>query len=140
MERELLSLTTEKVWTLVKLPKDQNSIPVRWTNNLKVDSTANVLRFKARHVGEGFMQVEAVEYSEIFWPVSKCSTVKLNLALTAFKGWNSMCLRRKAACLKATFDQDLFADQRESILIPGHEEKIYLLLKALYGLRQASRL
>lgn len=86
------------------------------------------------------MQVEKVEFSEAFSPVSKHSTVRMILALMASHGWKRMCLDIKTALLKAPLDQELCVNQPEGSVVPGREGHIYLLLKALLGVHQACQL
>lgn len=140
MNEEFASLNECNVWKLVELRMDRKAIPVRWTYDIKVDSRDVLTRYKARLVGKGFMQVEGVDYSDVFSPVSKYSTVRLILALIAKTNWDRISLDIKTAFLNAPLDHELYVKQPEGFEIPGKEEKVYRLFKALYGLKQASRL
>lgn len=70
MREEIKSINDGKVWKSVCLSDDRKAIPVRWTYDVKPNTNEEIKRYKARLVGKGFMQMEEVEFSEVFSPVS----------------------------------------------------------------------
>lgn len=61
------------------------------------------------------------------------------LALAAQNGWKVHQMNVKFAFLNGLFQDEIYNEQPEVFLVPGKEEKFYLLKKVLYGLKQALR-
>lgn len=51
-----------------------------------------------------------------------------------------MCSYTKVAFRNAALDYKLYAEQPEGLVVPGCGDQVYLISKALYGLRQEVRL
>src|SRR6202012_5185415 len=129
---ELESLRKCKVYELVDPPKGRRVIKNRWVFDLKSDG-----RKKARLVAKGFSQVEGIDYDEIFSPVVQFETVQMMLALTALKDWHISGLDVKTAFLYGDLDEELYMEQPEGFKIPGQQNKVMRLKKAIYRLKQA---
>lgn len=54
-------------------------------------------------------------------------------------GWEIHHLDVKTAFLHGELKEEVFVKQPEGFIVPGEEQKLYKLKKALYGLRQAPR-
>ena len=66
MKSEIGSIYKNKVWTLVDLPDDRQSIENKWIFKWKTDADGSVTIYKARLVAKGFRQVQGVDYDEDF--------------------------------------------------------------------------
>jgi hypothetical protein len=130
---ELESLRKRDVYDLVDRPKQRKVIKNRWVFDLKSDG-----RRKARLVAKGFTQVEGIDYNEIFSPVVQFETVQAMLSLSALKDWHISGLDVKTAFLYGELDEELYMEQPEGFKIPGKENKVMRLKRAIYGLKQAA--
>ena len=75
MKFEMGSIYENKVWTLVDLPNDRQTIENKWMFKKKTNADRNVTVYKARLVAKGFRQVQGVDYDETFSPVAMLKSV-----------------------------------------------------------------
>ncbi len=93
---------------------------------------------KARLVAKGFSQVEGIDYDKIFSPVVWFETVRMMLTLAALRNWHISGLDIKTAFLYGDLEEELYMEQPEGFKIPGQQNKVMHLKKAIYGLKQAA--
>jgi hypothetical protein len=65
--------------------------------------------------------------------------VRLLLALVATEGWTVHHMDVKSTFLNGELLEDVYVEQPPSFVVMGQEKKVLHLVKALYGLRQATR-
>lgn len=140
MKDEIFSLNEKNLWKLVPLPANRKAIPILWAFDVNMDSNEVIKRYRACLVSKGFMQIEDVDFSDVFSPLVGYSTVRLNLALIDKNRGSRTSLDIKTASQNAPLDQKLYIVQPEGFEMRGRDSHVYMLLKAFYGLRQASRL
>jgi len=83
MKDELESMTNNKVWDLIELPKRIKPIGCKWVFKTKKDSLGNVERHKVRLVSKGFTQREGVYYRETFSRVSMKYSLRVIMTLVS---------------------------------------------------------
>ncbi|KAL0286258.1 UNVERIFIED_CONTAM: Retrovirus-related Pol polyprotein from transposon TNT 1-94 [Sesamum angustifolium] len=103
MAEEMKSLKDNNTWVLVPKPKSCSVVDCKWIFKIKEEDTSK--RFKARLVAKGFTQKEGIDYTEIFSPVVKYTTVRIILALTAHFNWELKQMDVKTAFLHASHYQ-----------------------------------
>lgn len=47
-----------------------------------------IVRYKARLVVKGYIQMEGIDYFDTFSPASKLTTIRVPISLAAIKGWH----------------------------------------------------
>lgn len=139
MKSEINSLKKQEAWELVPCPRDAKAIKGRWVFKRKLGDQNEVVRYKARFVAKGFLQVYGRDYMETHSPVSHLNSIKLVLAIVAE---NDMELRQMdfdTAFLNATLTEDVYVEQPDGFVSKSNPTFVCRLIKALYGLKQASR-
>lgn len=139
MKTEIDSIEQNKTWELTELPPGHKAIGLKWVYKLKKDADGNIVKHKARLVAKGYVQQQGIDYDEVFAPVTRLETVRLLLALAAKNAWEVHHLDVKSAFLNGELQEEVYVVQPEGFLKRGQEYKVYKLIKALYGLRQAPR-
>ena len=97
------------------------------------------IRFKARLVARGFTQEEGVDYNDVFSPVVKHSSIRILLAFVAKYDWELHQLDVKTTFLHGELEETIYMHQPEGFIEAGNEQKVCLLKRSLYGLKQSSR-
>ncbi|KAK1653233.1 hypothetical protein QYE76_071038 [Lolium multiflorum] len=140
MHEELNNFKRNKVWTLVKKPKEcRNVIGTKWIFKSKKDEFGNVVRNKARLVAQGFSQVEGIDFGETYAPVARLESIRILLAYASHHNFKLQQMDVKSAFLNGPLHEEVYVKQPpgfEDLNFPNH---VYKLDKALYGLKQAPR-
>ena len=74
-------------------------------------------RYKARLVVKGFQQKEGIDFTEIFSPVVKMSTIKLILGMVAAENLHLQQLDVKTTFLHGDLEEDICMIQPEWFII-----------------------
>lgn len=139
MQSEISSIEKNKTWELTTLPRGHKAIDLKWVFKVKKDQNGEVIKHKACLVAKGYVQRQGVDYDEVFAPVTRLEIVRLLLALAAQQNWEVHHLDVKSVFLNGILLEEVYVRQPKGFVQKGHEDKVYKLLKALYGLRQAPR-
>nr|GFB69095.1 putative ribonuclease H-like domain-containing protein [Tanacetum cinerariifolium] len=113
MQEELLQFKMQKVWILVDLPYGKREI--------------------------GHTQEEGIDYEEVFAPVARIEAIRLFLAYASFMGFLVYQMDVKSAFLYGTIEEEVYVCQPPGLEDPENPDKVYKVVKALYGLHQAPR-
>ena len=90
-------------------------------------------------VERGFSQEKGVDYTEIFSPVVRQTSIRVLLAMVAHQDLELEQLDVKTAFLHGELEEDIYMAQPDGFQGPGKEEYVYRLKKSLYGLKQSHR-
>ncbi|GKE77019.1 putative ribonuclease H-like domain-containing protein [Tanacetum coccineum] len=112
MKEELLQFKLQQVWILLDLPIGKRAIGTKWVFRNKKDERGILIRNKARLVAQGHRQEEGIDYEEVFAP---------------------------SAFLYGTIEEEVYVTQLPGFKDPNHLDKVYKVVKAIYGLHQAPR-
>ena len=141
---EMEQLYSMKVYELVERHESMNVLGSRWVYKAKRDLiSGEISKFRARLVAKGFKERYGMEYWETFSSNIKLEDARLMLALATYYDFPLWHFDIKAYFLYGKMDEDVYMDQAE-----GYHEgpprgqvgaKVYRLLKAIYGTKQAQR-
>ncbi|GJZ34650.1 putative ribonuclease H-like domain-containing protein [Tanacetum coccineum] len=109
MQKELLQFKLQKVWVLMDLPKGKRDIGTKWIFKNKKDERA---RIKA---------------------------IRLFLAYASFMGFMVYQMDVKSAFLYGQIEKEVYVCQPPGFEDPDYLDKVYKVVKVLYGLHQAPR-
>nr|GFB44391.1 hypothetical protein [Tanacetum cinerariifolium] len=140
-----LSLATQTN-SMIRVAKDQVDLPcgkraigTKWVFRNKMDERGIVIRNKARLVIQGHTQEEGIDYEEVFALVARIEAIILFLAYASFTGFMVYQMDVKSAFLYGTIEEEVYVCQLLGFEDPDHPDKVYKVVKALYGLHQAPR-
>ena len=121
----------------VEAPPDRKIINSKWVFKIKCGPNREIDKYKARLVTKGYTQVEGLNYTDTFAPVTKFTTICSLLALAAQHDLEVHQIDVKAAFLNGELDEEIYLCPP-----PGFRDNpkvVWRLLHALYGLKQASK-
>nr|GEY71620.1 retrovirus-related Pol polyprotein from transposon TNT 1-94 [Tanacetum cinerariifolium] len=119
-------------------PNDR-AIGTKWVNRNKKDKRGIVIRNKARLVAQGHTQEECIDYEEVFTLVARIEAIRLFLAYASFMGFPVYQMDVKSVFLYGTIEEEVYVCQPLGFEDPEYPDKVYKVVKALYGLHQAPR-
>ncbi|GJT68481.1 putative ribonuclease H-like domain-containing protein [Tanacetum coccineum] len=114
IKEELLQFKIQKVWILVDLPYGKKEIRTKWVYRNKKDERGVVVRNKAR--------IEAI---------------RIFLAFASYMGFIVYQMDVKSAFLYSKINEEVYVSQPPGFIDPKYPQKVYKVVKALYGLHQA---
>nr|GEU54928.1 reverse transcriptase domain-containing protein [Tanacetum cinerariifolium] len=88
---------------------------------------------------ESSIPEEGIDYKEVFAPVARIEAIRLFLAYASFMGFMVYQMDVKSAFLYRTIKEEVYVCQPLGFKDPNHPDKVYKVVKALYGLHQAPR-
>ena len=138
MGEEYMSLVKNGTFTLVELPPGKKTVGAKWVYRIKYDTNGEIAKFKARLMAQGFTQKKGIDFDETYAPVTRLSSVRLLLTIAAAKGYKIAQLDVDSAYLNGFIDKEIYMRQPPGFVDPDHPSKVWLLLKSLYGLKQAA--
>ncbi|KAG6619107.1 Integrase catalytic core protein [Phytophthora cinnamomi] len=135
---ELKSMRLRGVFRAAKLPNNQRADGTMWVFKIKRNADGSIEKFKARLVAKGFVQKYGIDYTETFSPVVKYVTLRMIIAVAKYFGWPMDQLDVVTAFLYGLMKEKVFCSVPEGVELDDGFDCVELL-KAIYGLKQASR-
>src|SRR3954465_10211872 len=139
MKSEIDSMYTNKVWTLVDIPEDRKAVENKWIFKKNTDADGNVSVYKARLVAKGFRQIQGVEYEETLSPVAMIKSIRILLAIVAYRDCEIWQMDVKTAFLNGNIEEELYMIQLEGFIDPKNAGKVFKLQRSIYGLKERVR-
>ena len=88
---------------------------------------------------KGYSQREGVDYNEIFSPVVKDVSIRLMLSIVVNLDLELEQMDVKTDFLHGSLEERILMEQPEGFIKPGIENKVCLLRKSMYVLKQSPR-
>ncbi|KAG3043973.1 hypothetical protein PC121_g22208 [Phytophthora cactorum] len=126
------------VFRAAKLPNGQRAIGTKWVFKIKRKADGSIEKYKVRLVAKGFKQKYGIDYTETFSPVVKYVTLRMVIAIAKYFGWPLDQLDVVTAFLYGIMKEQVFCIVPEGVELDGNFDCLELV-KAIYGLKQASR-
>lgn len=139
MENEYSALIQNQTYKLVPPRQGLNIINCKWVFRVKRKADGTIDQYKARLVARGFKQRHGLDYSELFSPVVKPTTIRIVLSLALNHGWCIRQLDVQNAFLNGVLDEKVFMQQPPGFEDPNRPHHSCQLSKAIYGLKQVPR-
>nr|GEU52267.1 hypothetical protein [Tanacetum cinerariifolium] len=105
----------------------------------KKDERGVVVRNKARLVAQEHRQEERIDYDEVFALVARIKAIRIFLAFDSYMGFIVYQMDVKSAFLYRKIDEEVYVSQPPCFIDPKFLNKVYKVVKDLYGLHQAPR-
>uniref|UniRef100_A0AAV1VBB0 Polyprotein n=1 Tax=Peronospora matthiolae TaxID=2874970 RepID=A0AAV1VBB0_9STRA len=138
VKAELKSMHLRGVFRAAKLPRGQGAIGTKWVFKIKRKADGSVEKYKARLVAKGFKQKYDIDYTETFSPVVKYVTLRMVIAITKYFDWPLDQVDVVTAFLYGVMKEKVYCVIPEGVEMDGDFDCLELV-KAIYGLKQASR-
>ncbi|KAL2248336.1 UNVERIFIED_CONTAM: Retrovirus-related Pol polyprotein from transposon TNT 1-94 [Sesamum indicum] len=133
---EMNSLKKNDTRELCQLPKGKKALQNRWVYRIKEESDGKK-RYKARLVVNGFQQRYGIDFTKVFTPIVKLTTIRLVLSMVAAENLELQQMDVKTAFLHEDLEEEIYMVQPEGY--NGDDQQVCRLKKSLYGLKQAPR-
>jgi hypothetical protein len=134
---ELDQLHRMGTWQLIDKPRGVVPIANKFVFAKKRDKDGNVTKYKARLVAKGCAQRPGFDYLETHSPVVRIETLRAILAIAPTRKLYMHQLDIKGAYLNGILKERVYMKQPEGY--GDGTDRICLLVKTLYGLKQAGR-
>jgi hypothetical protein len=141
MHTEEKNFVDKGTFRVEKLPHDYRPEDVlggTWVYALKIGSSGEVIRPKARYCIRGDHQVFGVNYWDVYAPTARPEIIRIIAHLGASQGWHFAQMDVRAAFLNGSLDEVIYIRKPPGFSIyvpPGHALRV---LKSIYGLKQAA--
>ena len=126
-----------KIINRTDVPKGRNPMKCKWVFKKKYLADGSVEKWKARCTAKGFTQRPGIDYTETFAPTPRPETGRIMLVLSHQLNWYRRQGDVPTAFLNPELKINLYMEMPEGF---KQDEKVLLLRKGLYGLKQAAAL
>ena len=121
MDREMESMYSNSVWSLVEAPKGVKPIGCKWIYKRKRRPDGKVETFKARLVAKGYTQKKGIDYEETFSPVAMLKSIRILLAVAASLDYEIWQMDVKTTFLNGSLEEDIYMQQPKGFIARGQE-------------------
>lgn len=137
MDSEYASLIGNNTWNWCELPFNRKTVACKWVFKIKYKANGEIDKYKARVVAKGYSQRIGFDYNDTYAPVAKLTTLRIILSIANHFDMEIHQMDVKCAFLNGDLLEEIYMEAPE-----GYENNgmVCKLIKAIYGLKQASRM
>ncbi|GKA64721.1 retrovirus-related pol polyprotein from transposon TNT 1-94 [Tanacetum coccineum] len=139
MQEELNEFECLGVWELIPRRDKVMVITLKWIYKVKLDELGGILKNKARLVARGYRQEEGINFEESFAPVARLEAIRIFHAFSAHMNMVVYQMDVKTTFLNGNLREEVYVSQPDEFVDPDNPNHVYMLKKALYGLKHAPR-
>eukprot|EP00253_Pinus_taeda_P026919 PITA_26919 len=136
MVDEMESLHNNEAWDLVEFPAGRKPIGNKWVFKKKTNAKGKVDKYKALLVAKGYSQVSGIDFSDIFSPVAKATSIRLILSIAATFDFEVEQMDVKTTFLHGDLEEQIYMKKPEGFTVKGKKQLVCKLKKSLYGLKR----
>ena len=104
----------------------------------KTNIEVKVVTCKVRLVAKGYWQRQGIDYDETFSPVALVKSIQILLAIATYLDYEIWQMDVKTSFLNENLTMELYMTQSQGFTSKD-SNKVCMLWKSIYGLKQASR-
>ena len=137
MDAEMGQLETQGTYELGDLLEGQKAVGCRWVFTIKRDNDGRVIKHKARLVAQGFSQIPGQDFFVTYAPVVCLESFRACTTIATAQDLDDDMINYEGAYLNGMLTETIYMRQA-----PGYNNGtgcICIMRKAIYGLKQASR-
>ncbi|KAH9682681.1 hypothetical protein KPL71_027445 [Citrus sinensis] len=114
MKDEMESLHKNNTWKLVKRPENKRVVGCKWVYKVKQGIPGvESMRYKVRLVAKGYTQREGIDFTEVYSPVVRHTSIRMILALVAVYSMHLEQMDVKTAFLHGELEEQIVMSQPE---------------------------
>ena len=113
------SLISNRTWKLVDLPPGCKTIDCKWVLRKKLKLDGSIDKFKAKLVAKGFKQKADLDFFYTFSPVTRITSIRLLITITAIFYLKIHQMDVKTAFLNWDLEEEIYMDQPEGFVELG---------------------
>ena len=141
IRKEFKNMIMRGVWRVMpkhKMPKDRRCVKCRWVFEVKRNGV-----FRARLVACGYSQIPGVDFTESYAPVINDITWRMLIIIKMLWNLSAKIIDVETAFLHGDLEEEIYMDVPAGFEIVSEQDytgTCLYLIKAIYGLVQASRM
>lgn len=133
------ALIKNGAWKLVQRPRNKNVIGCQWVLRTKFRANGTTEKRKACLVAKGCCQLLDIDFHETFSPVTRLSSIRLIVALSAQLKLDLYQLDMVTAYVNGDLEEEIYMEQANGFTESGGKDMVYSLQRSLYDLKQSGR-
>ena len=137
IQNELNALVANGTWDIVVPPPGTNIVTSKWVFKAKMHIDGSLDKLKARLVARGFSQICGVDFTDTFAPTVRFDTLRLFLIMVALEDLECDQVDVNNAFTESFLKEKIYMKPPPGVDLPPGQ--CLLILRSLYGLKQAAR-
>jgi hypothetical protein len=139
MKIEVASLLQQRTWNTPHRSEAGHALKSTWLFKLKLLTDGTQSKFKETFCVRGDIQKEGIDFFETYAPVCQWSTVRMILTMVLQNGCDTKQVDYTNAFAQAEMKETVYIEAPKLFGPKSGKDLVILLLKSLYGLKEAPR-